>query len=101
MFQKKTLDTVTALCYSSFTVDNRDGLAAHSCQPKSKRFMKVKELIEKLQKVNPEARCFMGYDGDVVVTEPTEVEEIFSKKAIAPCWLSVEVGDVVILSDGS
>lgn len=60
--------------------------------------MKVKQLIEKLEKVNSEARVFMGYDGDVVVTEPTEVEEILSEGALGSCWYSVSVGDVVILS---
>ena len=61
--------------------------------------MKVKELIEKLQKVDPEARVFMGYDGDVVVTGAYDVEQIASEEAIGQCWWSVKVGDVVILSD--
>lgn len=60
--------------------------------------MKVKDLIEKLQKTNPEANVFMGYDGNIVVTQPCEVEEIESETAIGACWWSVNIGDVVILS---
>ena len=59
--------------------------------------MIVKELIEQLKKVNPNARVFTGYDGNIVVTEPDAVEEIKSEDAIGSCWYSVHVGDVVIL----
>ena len=59
--------------------------------------MKVKELIEQLQKTNPDARVFMGYDSNIVVTEPNGVEEIISDNSIGSCWYSVNVGDVVIL----
>jgi hypothetical protein len=59
--------------------------------------MKVKELIEQLQAVNPEARVFMGYDGNIVVTEADEAEELTSEAAIGNCWCDVKVGDVVIL----
>jgi hypothetical protein len=59
--------------------------------------MLVKELIEQLQKMNPDARVFMGYDGNIVVTESGEVEEMKSDKDIGGCWYSVRVGDVVIL----
>jgi hypothetical protein len=59
--------------------------------------MKVKELIALLQTVNPEGRVFHGYDGDIVVTESGAVEEITNEKQIGDCWLSVKVGDVVIL----
>ncbi len=59
--------------------------------------MIVKELIEQLQKVNPEARIFMGYDSNIVVTESDMVEEIKSENQIGSCWFSVHVGDVVIL----
>ena len=48
--------------------------------------MTVKELISKLNKVNPDARVFMGYDGNVVVTESGSVEEIKSKKQIGYSW---------------
>jgi hypothetical protein len=60
--------------------------------------MKVKELIIELQKVDGEARLFMGYDGNIVVTEPSSVEQIESENAIHNCWRRVKVGDVVILS---
>ncbi len=60
--------------------------------------MIVKELIRQLQAVNPDARVFMGYDGNIVVEESDIVEEIKSEKAIGPCWHSVHVGDVVILA---
>jgi hypothetical protein len=63
--------------------------------------MIVKDLIAKLQQVNPDARVFMGYDGDVVVTEAREVEEIASEAALGECWWRVHVGDVVILSEKS
>jgi len=59
--------------------------------------MTVKELIEQLQKVNPDARVFMGYDGNVVVTESGEVEEIKTEEQIHDCWWRTKVGDVVIL----
>jgi hypothetical protein len=59
--------------------------------------MKVKELIEQLQKVNPEARVFAGYDGNIVVTETGSVEEMESEDNIGHCWWGVHVGDVVIL----
>lgn len=59
--------------------------------------MKVKELIEQLQKVNSDAQVFMGYDGNIVVTKAAEVEEIKSEGAIGNCWYSVKLGDVVIL----
>lgn len=59
--------------------------------------MKVKELIELLQEVNPDAEVFMGYDGNIVVTKPEAVDEIKFENAIGNCWHSVKVGDVVIL----
>lgn len=58
--------------------------------------MKVRDLIVKLQQVNGESRVFMGYDGNIVVTEPAEVEQI-QVGAIGACWFHVEAGDVVIL----
>lgn len=61
--------------------------------------MIVKELIERLQKVNPEARVFYAYDSDIVVEEPVAVEEIENEKAIGSCWYKVKVGDVVLLSE--
>lgn len=60
--------------------------------------MVVKELIEQLNKLNPEAKVFMGYDGNVVVEESGEVEYIASDEQIGDCWWSVKVGDVVILA---
>jgi hypothetical protein len=59
--------------------------------------MNVKELILALQKVDPESRVLMGYDGNIVVTPASEVEEIKSEAQIGSCWCSVKVGDVVIL----
>lgn len=61
--------------------------------------MKAKELITMLQAVNPDARVFMGYDGNIVVTEPHSVEEIATENDIGNCWRSVRVGDVVIICD--
>jgi hypothetical protein len=59
--------------------------------------MKVHELIAQLQKVNPDAQVFTGYDGNIVGSKAAEVEEITSEAAIGNCWHSVHVGDVVIL----
>jgi hypothetical protein len=59
--------------------------------------MTAKELIEKLQKVNPDARVLMGYDGNIVITKALEVEELTSEDRIGDCWWSAKVGDVVIL----
>lgn len=59
--------------------------------------MTVNELIAELQKMNGESRVFLGYDGNVVVTEPSVVETIFSENQIGSCWYSVKPGDVVIL----
>ena len=59
--------------------------------------MRVKDLIEQLQAVNPEAAVFCGYDGNIVVTKPGCVEAIASESAIGSCWYQVHVGDVVIL----
>ena len=63
--------------------------------------MTVAGLVEKLQKLGIEHqndRVFMGYDGDVVVTEPIDVEAITSESQISSCWFSVKPGAVVILS---
>ena len=63
--------------------------------------MTVAELIEKLQKLgieNQNAKVFMGYDGDIVVTESKDVEFIESETQIGACWYSVKPGAVVILS---
>ena len=55
--------------------------------------MKVKELIEALQKQNPEARVQMGYDGNFVSTQPTgEVFEVTSVDEL----LYARPGDVFI-----
>jgi hypothetical protein len=59
--------------------------------------MTVKELIAALSKQDPNARVFMGYDGNVVVTESDEVEGISCEWQIGDCWFSVKPGDVVIL----
>lgn len=61
--------------------------------------MKVRELIAKLLEVDVESRVFMGYDGNVVVTEPSDVEQIANDGAVGNCWYSVHPGDVVILCD--
>jgi hypothetical protein len=60
--------------------------------------MTARELIEKLQRVNPNARVHTGYDGNVVVELAGEVEEILNEDQIGNCWFSVHVGDVVILA---
>jgi hypothetical protein len=61
--------------------------------------LKVKELIAELQKVNGESRVFMGYDGNMVVTEPESVELITEENQIGECWYRVKPGDTVILCD--
>ena len=58
--------------------------------------MKVKELIELLNTVNPEARVFHGYDGDIVLTEPDEIMTIVNEADIGICWFRAKIGDVVI-----
>jgi len=60
--------------------------------------VKVRELISQLEKSDPEARVFMGYDGNIVVTPAYEVEFMKSENDIAQCWWSVKPGDVVIVS---
>ncbi len=62
--------------------------------------MKVKELIALLQTVDPEARIFHGYDGDIVLTEPRELMTIVNEADIGPCWWRANIGDVVILENG-
>ena len=59
--------------------------------------MLVKELITRLETVDGDARVFMGYDGNVVVTEPDEVVLVTDEEEMPICWYSVESGDVVIL----
>jgi hypothetical protein len=59
--------------------------------------MKVKELIAELEKINPESRVFMGYDGNVVVTEPYLIEYIWYENQIGSYWYSMKEGDTVIL----
>jgi hypothetical protein len=56
----------------------------------------VKELISELQKRDPESRVFMGYDGNVVVSESDSVVSP-SEEEIEVCWWSVRPGDTVIL----
>jgi len=60
--------------------------------------MIVSELIAALQKQNPNARVFTGYDGNIVVEESGSVEGIETEEQIGNCWYSVHVGDVVILA---
>lgn len=57
------------------------------------------ELIKALIHVPSDARVWMGYDGDIVVTSAAAVEHIESEKQIGDCWYRVQVGDVVILSE--
>lgn len=62
--------------------------------------MTVRELIRELEEMNPDSTVFMGYDSNVVVTEPFSVvapteEELED----ACCWWGVNLGDVVILCD--
>lgn len=59
--------------------------------------MKVKDLIAELQKIDPESRVLMGYDGNVVVTESESVEFMVTERQIGSCWYSVKLGDTVIL----
>jgi hypothetical protein len=61
--------------------------------------MKVKELIEQLQKVDGESKVFMAYDGNIVVTEPRAVKQMRYPRQIGAYWHRVEVGDTVILCD--
>ena len=63
--------------------------------------MKVKHLITELQKIDGDARVFMGYDGNIVVTEPDAVEYIKEENQIGSCWFRINIGDVVILCDKS
>jgi hypothetical protein len=63
--------------------------------------MKVKELIEQLQKVDQEANVFLGYDGNIVITEPVSVQQIGTNDQIPVCWWRAGIGDVVILNDGT
>ena len=58
--------------------------------------MKVNELITELQKVNGESRVWMGYDGNIVVTEPASVISVHEEWN-GDCWWEVQPGDVVIL----
>lgn len=59
--------------------------------------MLVCELIYLLKAVNPEAKVHMGYDGNIVVTQPVDIEEILGENQIGDCWWQVHAGDVVIL----
>lgn len=59
--------------------------------------MIVSELIDALQKLDGNSRVFMGYDGNVVVTEAHEVVSPTSEDVIRDCWWHVKPGDTVIL----
>lgn len=59
--------------------------------------MTVSELISLLQAVPGTSRVWMGYDGNIVVTEPAEVECLANDLAIGDCWWEVYPGDTVIL----
>jgi len=61
--------------------------------------MKVRELVAELQKQDGESRVFMGYDGNIVVTEPHSVELMATENQIGSCWYRVKPGDTVILCD--
>ena len=61
--------------------------------------MKVKELIDLLQKVNPESRVFMGYDSNIVVTEPKTVFVPQDESECHDCWWRANPGDTIILCD--
>lgn len=58
--------------------------------------MKVCDLIKELQKMNGDSRVFMGYDGNVVVTEPASVI-LVGTDWNGDCWWEVKRGDTVIL----
>lgn len=60
--------------------------------------MKIKELLSELNKQDPEAKVWLGYDGNIVVTEAVCVETPRSEAEIGDCWWRFELGDVVILS---
>lgn len=60
--------------------------------------MTVKELILELQTLDGDSRVFMGYDGNIVVTESSYVIAP-REDEIRHCWWSVKPGDVVILSE--
>ena len=59
--------------------------------------MTVQELIVELQKIDGQSRVFLGYDGNVVVTESSAVEYIASEQQTGKCWWGVKRGDTVIL----
>lgn len=61
--------------------------------------MKVKELITELQEKDQESRVFMGYDGNIVVTEPYQVICPAAENELHDCWWKVELGDTIILCD--
>lgn len=61
--------------------------------------MTAAQLRMLLDGVPPDARVWMGYDGDIVVTSAAAIEHIESEKQIGDCWYRVQVGDVVILSE--
>jgi len=59
--------------------------------------MKVAELIAELKKANGESRVFMGYDGNIVVTEPASVITPTKEEELRDSWWEVEPGDTIIL----
>jgi hypothetical protein len=60
--------------------------------------MTVKELIVLLEMMPGDAKVFMGYDGNTVVTEPASVELAGeTEDQIPDCWWSVHPGDVIII----
>ena len=59
--------------------------------------MTVKELIKALLEMPLKSKVFMGYDGNIVVTEPASVELAGeTEDQIPSCWWSVHPGDVII-----
>lgn len=61
--------------------------------------MTVEDLIRELQKMNPAANVFMGFNGNDVVTEPFYVDTIRRKKEIGEYWIGPKIGDVVLLEE--
>ena len=61
--------------------------------------MKVKELIEQLQKVNPEGEVFAAYDSNIVLAKPFVVEQIKTEEDIGSVWFDIKVGDTVLLEE--
>jgi hypothetical protein len=59
--------------------------------------MTARELIAQLENVPGDSKVFMAYDGNIVVTEPANVDYMTFQNRIGNCWWGVKIGDTVIL----